>query len=105
MTTREVKAEHLLGRVVLDADGQRAGHVEEMVLADHDGECVLLEYHLGRYALLERLGAGRLGASILRLVGGGRVYQGFAVPWHQMDLRDPAHPRLTVRRDELTPLG
>jgi sporulation protein YlmC with PRC-barrel domain len=104
VSARQVRAEHLVGRIVLDAGGQRAGHVEEIVLAEEGEECVVLEYHLGRYALLERLGQGRLGAALLRLVGGGRVYQGYAVPWHQMDLRDPDHPRLTCRCADLHPL-
>jgi hypothetical protein len=104
VSAHRVRAEHLVGRVVLDTDGCRAGHVEEIVLAEQDGECVVLEYHLGRYALLERLGEGRLGAGLLRLAGGGRAYQGYAVAWHQMDLRDPAHPRLTCRLGDLTPL-
>jgi hypothetical protein len=64
-------------------------------------ECVVGEFVVGRYGLLERLGGGRLAASLLRLLTRGRGYEGYRVEWDRIDLSDPRHPRCTVRQSEL----
>lgn len=96
-----VRVERLLGRRVRDSAGEKVGRVEELLAAEHDGECRILEYHVGSYGTLEALGATeRLGIALVRLVT-GRGREGYVVPWDRMDLSDPDHPRLTCRRDEL----
>ena len=99
---RERRVELLLGRRVVDPDGASVGRIEEIV-ADfvEGGECVVRAYLVGRHALVERLGGGRLTAGLVRLLGGGRGWEARAVPWDAMDLRDPQRPRCTVRRAEL----
>jgi hypothetical protein len=97
----EVRVERLLRKWVVDSEGEKVGRIEELLAADHDGECRVLEYHLGSYGMLESIGAlGRMGASLARLIS-NRSHQGYAVRWDRMDLSDPAHPRLTCRRAEL----
>jgi hypothetical protein len=97
----EVRVERLLGRWVVDSEGRKVGRVEELLAADQDGECRVLEYHLGSYGKLEGIGAmGRLGGALARLIS-NRSHEGYAVRWDRMDLSDPAHPRLTCRRAEL----
>lgn len=105
MTTTECRVELLIGCRVVDANGEVVGRLEEIVADYVDDEYVVREFHVGAYAALERLGAGRLGRSLLRLIGGDRIYTGYIVSWRQMDLSDPEHPRVTVAKAELPRIG
>jgi hypothetical protein len=40
----------------------------------------------------------------IRLLGGHNNPPSHKVPWHQLDLTDPARPRLKCDADELEPL-
>ena len=96
---RQIRAEDLMGRVVRDRDGARVGRIEELRAEWRGSECVVLEYHVGANAAFERLGGGPFWSTLLRLFGaGGSVH---VVPWHQMDIRDVLHPRLTCGKDDL----
>jgi hypothetical protein len=97
----QVHVELLIGRTVVDSAGRRVGRIEEIVAAEMDGECRVLEYHLGTWGTLERIGAaGRLGAGLLNAFV-PRTHRACAVSWDRMDLSDPMRPRVTVRREEL----
>jgi hypothetical protein len=98
--SRYVHLELLLGKLVCDPDGARAGRILS-VQAEADGdECVIREYHLGTAALLERLGF-----TILRIAGWPRFKEPLRVPWDQLDLSDPERPRLCCRVEELKAKG
>jgi hypothetical protein len=84
-----VRVDDLLGRVVRDANGRSVGRIYEMLAEERGDELVILEYHLGTAAMLERVGL-----SILRLAGVSHTRDPLKVPWNRMDLRDPEHPRL-----------
>jgi sporulation protein YlmC with PRC-barrel domain len=101
MRANECRLELLLGRRVLDAEGKPVGRIEEVVADYRDGEYVVREFHVGSFAVFERLGGGMLGNGLLRLIGGNRVYDGYVVPWKVMDLSDADRPRVTVAKDEL----
>lgn len=101
MRATECRLELLIGCCVVDAAGERVGRIEEVVADFRDGEYLVREFHLGAFAVLERLAGGRLGRGLLRLIGGNRLYDGYIVPWQLMDLSDPEHPRATVAKDEL----
>jgi sporulation protein YlmC with PRC-barrel domain len=105
MSARECRVELLIGRRVADANGEVVGRLEEIVADYVDDEYVVREFHVGAYAALERLGTGMLGRSLLRLIGGDRIYTGYIVPWRQMDLSDPEHPRVMVARADLPRIG
>ena len=105
MTARECRVELLIGRHVVDASGESVGRLEEIVADYVDDEYVVREFHVGAYAALERLGTGMFGRSLLRLIGGERVYTGYIVPWRHMDLSDPEHPRVMVAKSELPRIG
>ncbi len=94
--TRKVHVELLLGRRVYDAQGHVIGHLEEIHAGQRGKECVIEEYHLGPAALLERLGI-----STARLVGWPLSRKPLRIPWRQLDLSDPEHPRLRCTREEL----
>jgi sporulation protein YlmC with PRC-barrel domain len=98
----EVKLELLLGRRVVDANGERVGRIEE-VLADRDGdELLVTQYLVGRYGLFERLSIFHIGMGLLRHLGSraGSAHP-HRIPWDKMDLSDADHPRLTCAINEL----
>jgi len=101
MRANECRLELLLGRRVLDVEGKLVGRIEEVVAEYRDGEYLVREFHVGTFAVLERLGGGMLGNGLLRLIGGDRVHDGYVIPWKLMDLTDADHPRVTVAKDDL----
>lgn len=101
MANREVHIELLLGRKVLDADGQKVGPIEEIIAEQKGEECVVKEYLIGRAALLQRLSAQVIGTALLRFLG-AKTHGGYKVPWDKMDLSDPQRPRLECVKDELS---
>jgi hypothetical protein len=97
---REARVEELIGRKLCDAAGRKVGRIEELVAEQQGTDLVVVEVHVGPGALLERLidlatlvpYSGTLQRQLRRVR---------RVPWHQLDLTDPDHPRTTVGRDEL----
>ena len=100
MSTREIQVQHLLGRKARDIDGRLVGRVEELLVKNENGEFVVLEYHLGPAAWLERItgAAGQL-PLFKHLSRNSRVE--YRVRWDLMDLTDLDHPRVMVARDQL----
>jgi len=89
MKNGRIHFEHLLGKLVRDADGVKAGRILS-VRAELEGEdCVVRDYDLGASALMSRLGISRFQRPLLR------------VPWEQLDLSDPERPRLRCSLAEL----
>ena len=99
---RERRVELLLGRRVFDPDGECLGRIQEIVADFADGACLVRAYLVGRQGLAERLGGGRLTHALVGLLGGGRGYEGWVVPWDAMDLADAERPRCTVPRAALS---
>lgn len=98
MARLHINAEHLLGRKVVDMDGRKIGRLEEFECGTHDGRDVVLEYHLGTGAALERILAFVRELPFFGIIPAAKIYR---VPWHRMDLSDPSHPRFRGRREEL----
>lgn len=97
----EVHLEHLLGRRVRDVDGSVVGQLEEFRVEIVDGEPVVLEFHIGAAALLERVGV--FGAQLPFFSWLAARPREFRVPWQLVDLTDPRQPRLRVREADLVP--
>ncbi|MGZ3546168.1 MAG: hypothetical protein ACXWNY_14140 [Gemmatimonadaceae bacterium] len=96
----EINVERLIGRKVSDVDGTTIGRIEEFKIECDDKSCVLDSYLIGSSALIERLAAWTLVRPIARVLHGRRFYSLYQVPWQDMDLSDPQHPRLrTAKRD------
>ena len=98
----ELHVEDLLSRRVVDAAGETIGRLEEIVATDEADGCFVEEFHVGRAALLERLGITAIGRSLLGPLLPKRSAQLYRVPWRLMDLSDPRHPQVRCRKAELT---
>jgi hypothetical protein len=97
---KTVHFELLLGRVVRDPDGKKAGRILA-VRAEPEGEdCVVTEYLLGTAAMMNRLGI-----SAKRLLGWPIRRKPLSIPWDLLDLRNPKKPRLLCAVAELKGKG
>ena len=101
MSMPEIQLELLLNKRVRDAAGKPAGRIEEIRAKQEDGEWVLSEYLVGRYGWCERMAVWPLIRSLLRRLPWPDVGVGFRIPWNQLDLAEPAAPRLRCLREEL----
>ena len=99
MELREAHVEHLLGRRVRDIDGHVVGRLEELRVEIVDGEYVVTEFHIGGAAVVERIAAFITQLPFFTLIPHAR--KGYRIPWTQLDLSDPRHPRVRVHRAEL----
>lgn len=84
-----VYVDELIGRVVKDAEGNAVGRIFEVRAEETNGELVIVEYHLGTAAMLERAGL-----TLLRVVGIDRL-EPKKIPWDRLDISDPRHPVMT----------
>jgi hypothetical protein len=94
----EVRLDLLLGRRVLARDNRSVGRVEEFRAGERGPDLEITEYVIGAGGLFERLGVG------LKLLVGGRGGGGYVARRDQLDISDPARPRLTCAIEELRPL-
>jgi sporulation protein YlmC with PRC-barrel domain len=88
-----VRLEDLLGSCVVAINGRRVGHIEDVRVERHDGEYQVVEYQLGAGAMLHRW-------SVVRNLFGitGKTLR---VRWNQLDISNPARPRLTCPLGEI----
>ena len=103
MTSQQVHAELLLGEKVFALNGLPIGRLEDIRTEINKGHCFVSEFLVGRYAVLERLAAWRIGRAVLRVFGAKRK-EGYRIRWDQLDLSDPRHLRLLCDVEELMPL-
>lgn len=97
----DVNVELLLGRTVVDANGEKVGRIEEL-RAEEDGDrCRVEAYLVGTSALIERLSAWTLVRPIKRALRTRHIYSVFEIPWQEMDLSDPKKPKLRVAKADL----
>jgi hypothetical protein len=91
--SRPLHLEQLLGKMVRDPAGAKAGRILSVQAEMEGDDCVVREYLLGTAALLHRLGI-----TLLRSVGGREPLR---VPWDLLDLSDPDRPLLRCSLAEL----
>jgi sporulation protein YlmC with PRC-barrel domain len=96
MANQEVNVEQLLGRRVFSLNGRPIGRLEEVHAELRQGRCFVTEFHVGSYALLDRLAVLHMGRAILRALG-ARKSGGYRVAWDELDLSDPLRPRLLCK--------
>jgi sporulation protein YlmC with PRC-barrel domain len=97
----EWKVELLLGTKVCDVDGEDVGRIEELRVQRGDKACLVEAYLVGASALIERLSAWTLIRPIKAFLGTRKLYTIYQVPWKDMDLSDPHHPRLRIAKRDL----
>lgn len=91
---REVRLDRLLGRRVLAPNNQPIGRLEEFRVEKRGSGLVITEYVIGAAGLAERMGV------TIKLLFGRRA-GGYTARWDQLDISDPARPRLTCPASEL----
>ena len=101
MKSRRIHAEHLLGRIVHDADGRRVGRIEEIEAEQTRNGCYISSFILGEHGLLKRLAIRGIEALLFRSITEKGVQRTRGVPWDKLDISNPKRPRLRWRRDEL----
>jgi hypothetical protein len=101
MRNRNLRIEALLGRKVCDVNGKSAGRIEELEAEQVGDDCFVKIYVLGAQGLRERLSVTGVGMLFLRPLGARSNTGSRRVPWQQMDLTDPLHPRLRCTVSEL----
>jgi len=104
MAKQAIRLELLIGKSVLGVGNKVIGPLEEIVAEQRGGALVIQEYHVGSYAVMERLSAWSIGRAVLRLFGATRRSGGYRIPWAELDLSDPDRPRLRCPVSELAPL-
>jgi sporulation protein YlmC with PRC-barrel domain len=95
MKRKYVHFELLLNHVVVDANGQKIGRIEEAEIEKRGGEWIVTAFVAGREGLAERLSVHHFGAWVLGFFGAHRKSpKPHRIPWEKLDLSDPEHPRL-----------
>ncbi|HET8612205.1 MAG TPA: hypothetical protein VFL92_05510 [Sphingomonas sp.] len=101
MGGREIHLERLIGCKVHDSAGRSAGRIEEIEAELQGGEWVVVSIMTGPIGLLTRLSSLGIGAWLLGLLGARKLVGGYEIGWRQLDLHDPARPRLLCPVGEL----
>jgi sporulation protein YlmC with PRC-barrel domain len=97
----EIHIELLLGTTVRDINGKNVGRIEELHVERDESTCRVDAYLVGASAVIERLSAWTLVRPISRLLHSRRLLTIYEVPWQDMDLSDPQHPRLRTAKQDL----
>jgi hypothetical protein len=97
MTTDELYLDQLLGRTVVAGNNRRVGHLEELRSEQRGDDFYIVEFVIGAAGLMERLNVGL--KALFGLRGHGKIAR-----WDQIDISDPAHPRLRCSIEELRDL-
>ena len=101
-TTREVRLEDVLGRVVRSAAGRPIGVIQDLRAQPHGDEYLIHEVLVGELGIVAKLLGMLQQLPTFRALGLGRPYRSRPIPWNWLDLSDPGKPRFraSVRRKE-----
>ena len=97
----DISVELLLGTKVFDVDGETIGRIEELRVERDDKALLVEAYLIGTSALIERLSAWTLVRPIQRFLNSRKLYPLYRIPWQDMDLSDPKHPRVRIAKRDL----
>ncbi len=97
----EIHIELLLGTKVCDVDGEDVGRIEEFHVQRDESSCRVDAYLIGASAVIERLSAWTLVGPVKKLLHSRKLLTVYEVPWQDMDLSDPQHPRLRIAKRDL----
>lgn len=98
---REIHLYEMLGRKVYDANDEYAGRLEEIEVERGDESCAVMSYLVAHRGLMGRITSWALADSLQKRLPTSEESLPYRVPWDQMDLSDPDHPRITVEKSRL----
>jgi sporulation protein YlmC with PRC-barrel domain len=104
MSAREVHLHYLVGRKVRDSQGRFVGRIHELCAEieqhAHGNDYLVREFHLRSIGAMEFLGGSCFVRELLHTLHLLKTDR-YVVPWDQLDLSDPAHPKLTIEKDRV----
>lgn len=92
----------ILSRKVVDSDGKYAGRLEDVEVERGDEVSLIKSYLVVHRGLIGRIQTWALSASIQASIPVTEKSRPYRVPWDQMDMSDPEHPRILVPQAELS---
>jgi sporulation protein YlmC with PRC-barrel domain len=98
---KHIALRQLLGKKVLDSEGETIGRLEEIEAQRGDEFCVVNSYLVEHRGLFDRISSWALTASMQQKLERRTSARPYRVAWDQMDLSDPDKPRTVVPRDSL----
>jgi len=98
---RRIQLFEILGRRVIDSEGETIGHLEEIEAEQGSESCLIQAYLVEHRKMLDRLSTWALTSSMQKALSRRSASKPFRIPWHQMDLSDPRHPRTLIPKSEL----
>ena len=102
---RRIQLREILGKKVTDPNGVAVGHLEEVEAERGEKECVIQAYIVEHRGLLDRVSSWALTSSMQKALQRNREKRPFRLPWDQMDLADPHHPRVLIPKGDLPRVG
>jgi sporulation protein YlmC with PRC-barrel domain len=94
----DINVELLLGTKVHDVNGEDVGRIEEFHVERDESSCRIDAYLVGASSLIDRLSAWTLVRPIAKLLNRRKLLTAYEIPWQDMDLSDPEHPKLRTAR-------
>ena len=101
MDGQEVHLEILLGKMVIDQKGKRIGRIAGVRAEKTNDEWTVHEYLAGSVAGANRSLPWKIGLLFLRFLGAKKIQPTLRIRWDQLDLSNPAKPRLLCLTSEL----
>ncbi len=99
MKRREIRLETLLGRLLVDSQGDKVGHIEEIVATQSGADWVIETVLVGPSGLADRFFAGGVPPLFSRFLGSRD--EPYEIPWNELDLTDIEHPCLMCTKEDL----
>ena len=100
----ELNAELLIGTKVVDSEGESVGRIEEFRVEREEKALLVKAYLVGVSGLVDRLSAWTLVRPVNKFLHSHKLYSLYEIPWQDMDLTDPHHPKLRTARHDLRPI-
>jgi sporulation protein YlmC with PRC-barrel domain len=95
----EIQLREILGKAVVDSEGRHIGKLEEIEAGNGYEFCEIKSYIVEHRGILDRISSWALTPGLRKKLDG--LSRPYRVPWEQMDLSDPAHPRTLVTKEAL----
>jgi sporulation protein YlmC with PRC-barrel domain len=98
---KEIQLREMLGVHVVDANGDKIGRLEEIEAERGEEACAILAYIVEHRGLLDRISSWALTSSVREHLPKSDRSRPYRIPWDEMDLSDPRHPRALRQKESL----